>query len=186
MSGISGSDYKARQLAILKEREKGPKGGSKRPVHGVNTEGRRSTMGQGRSERRRQDINNSTSTFVLTAKAREREHHLKNREAEVKKLAKRAARLLDQEFELACQSIESEEMALMSGEDDARSQGVHAEESGDQEEVNSTTEERIKTPKQLMKERRKEVLDRSFKFMSIRDATPNGKILETVYRTVGL
>lgn len=173
----STAQFRALQLAMVKEREKGPKGGSSRPVNGVNTEGRRSTMGQGRSTRVREGIHNEKSSTQMSAKALQREHVKKNRAAEEKKLARRAA--MAQDLELLCE---------LEGEDEAEEDGS-GKATCDQGEDNAfkvdtgtsipATSVEL-SDKQRAKEARRRLLDQSFRMLAV---TPGG-IKETVFKTL--
>jgi len=169
----STAQHKALQLAMVKEREKGPKGGSSRPVNGVNTEGRRSTMGQGRSTRVREGIHNEKSSTQMSAKALQREHVKKNRAAEEKKLARRAAKAQDLELlrELEGDGVDAGGGELANdGEDIDAETGV----------ITSAGAEL--TDKQRAKEARRRLLDQSFRMLAVTDLP--GGIHETVFKTL--
>jgi len=119
-------------LALVKEREKGSKGGSTRPKSGVDTTGRRSTMGQAGDKRRSEDPNNCKSAAHLDWQQAKRLHEKKNFEAEKKKLAKRAA--LQLAASLITQEEEDEEHEQ---EDKGKDQRSEAAESNDNSNNNS-------------------------------------------------
>lgn len=178
----STAQFKALQLAMVKEREKGPKGGSSRPVNGVNTEGRRSTMGQGRSTRVREGIHNEKSSTQMSAKALQREHVKKNRAAEEKKLARRAAKAQDLEL---LRELEGE------AEEDEAEEGGSGKATADEGEDNALkVETGTNIPatsvelsdKQRAKEARRRLLDQSFRMLAVTDLP--GGIQETVFKTL--
>ena len=166
----STAQHKALQLAMVKEREKGPKGGSSRPVNGVNTEGRRSTMGQGRSTRVREGIHNEKSSTQMSAKALQREHVKKNRAAEEKKQARRAAKAQDLEL-----------LRELEGDDDEGRGELAREEEDTNEETGAPASVEL-TDKQRAKEARRRLLDQSFRMLAVTDLP--GGIHETVFKTL--
>lgn len=179
--------YKAAQIAMIKEREKGAKGGSCRPANGINTKGRRSTMGQGRSARRREDIHNDKSSMVLTAKAAQREHDKKNRAAEEKKMARRAARALDldmqKELDQKQGSAEGEEGDTLDSEGPVSAAEAEAE--CQPSALCDDLPEPHSRPgtKQRSKDARKRLLEDSFRVLAVTDV-PRGRIQETVFKSV--
>lgn len=123
----SSQRHKEAQIALVKEREKGAKGGSSRPKSGIDTTGRRSTMGQAGDKKRSEDPNNCKSAAHLDWQQSKRLHEKKNFEAEKKKLAKRAA----QKLAASLMSAEEEEEDVEGKEENTSSEGEESEQKKD-------------------------------------------------------